>query len=114
MSFFDTQNPGIGGIDELTPAEEAFLTTLAGITGSENEVLTWKSGAPSWEAPGSIPQTTELTYTGNKITRIDKADGSYKTITYTGNKVNTIYSSASNKTKTFVYSGNQITDIIVT
>lgn len=62
------QNPGIGGLEELTSAEETFLTGLAGITysngdilyasggfltnlgiGSEDQVLTSKSGIPSWE-----------------------------------------------------------------
>lgn len=53
MSYFDPQNPGISGLDELTDAEEIFLTTLAGLVGDENDVLTWKSGAPSWEASGA-------------------------------------------------------------
>lgn len=30
MSFFDPQNPGLGGLDELTSAEEVFLTSFAG------------------------------------------------------------------------------------
>lgn len=63
------QNPGIGGLDELTPAEEAFLTSLAGLPyvdgdvlyassglltnlgiGNESDVLTVASGIPSWAA----------------------------------------------------------------
>ena len=33
------QNPGIGGLDELTPAEEAFLTSLAGLPYVDGDVL---------------------------------------------------------------------------
>lgn len=60
MSFFDPQNPGIGGLDELTPAEELFLTTLAGLTGDEGDVLTWIGGAPSWEASSGSGANTAL------------------------------------------------------
>lgn len=69
MSFFDPQNPGIGGLDELTEAEELFITSLAGLTlnqgdilyadaggiltdlgiGSASQVLTVVGGLPSWE-----------------------------------------------------------------
>jgi len=39
MSWFAPQNPGIGGIDELTPAEETFLTSLAGLPVEHGDVL---------------------------------------------------------------------------
>lgn len=32
LSIFYPQNPGISGLDELTPAEELFLTTFAGVS----------------------------------------------------------------------------------
>ena len=48
MSFFAPQNPGIGGLDELTNAEEAFLTTLAGLSYSEGDALQIVSGVPAW------------------------------------------------------------------
>lgn len=67
MSFFQPQNPGLGGLDELTAAEELFLTSLAGLSysdgdilyfsggtltnltiGNEGDVLTVSSGNPSW------------------------------------------------------------------
>lgn len=39
MSFFYPQNPGIGGLDELTPAEEVFLTSLAGLSFQNGDIL---------------------------------------------------------------------------
>lgn len=53
MGWFNSQNPGIGGVDELTNAEELFLTNLAGLNYSEGDILKIVSGSPSWEAPGS-------------------------------------------------------------
>ena len=74
------QNPGIGGLDELTNAEEVFVTSLAGLSyvsgdilyhngsnitrlakGSDDHVLTLASGVPSWAASASgfsDPMTT--------------------------------------------------------
>jgi hypothetical protein len=51
MSFFAPQNPGPGGLDELTNAEEAFLTHFAGLTYSEGNVLTISGGNLVWAAP---------------------------------------------------------------
>jgi len=69
MGPFLRQNPGIGGLDELTPAEEIFLTSLAGLSyalgdilyydgsklntlniGATNEILKVIAGLPSWVA----------------------------------------------------------------
>jgi len=44
LTFFSPQNPGIGGLDELTPAEEAFLTSLAGLPYSEGDTLYYTGG----------------------------------------------------------------------
>lgn len=63
------QNPGIGGLDELTDAEELFIQNLAGLSyssgdilyhdgsnlvrlakGSDDEVLKLASGVPTWGA----------------------------------------------------------------
>lgn len=71
MSFFDTQNPGIGGLDELTDAETLFIQNLTGLTfvtgdilyyngtsltnlgiGSAGQVLTVTSGLPAWTGIG--------------------------------------------------------------
>lgn len=68
MSYFSPQNPGIGGLEELTPAEEAFLTSFAGLSyvngdtlyysaglirrlpiGTTSQVLTVSAGLPSWQ-----------------------------------------------------------------
>ena len=38
MSFFDPQNPGIGGLKELTTAEQLFLTTLAGVSWTQGSI----------------------------------------------------------------------------
>lgn len=39
MSFFDPQNPGLGGLDELTPAEELFVASLAGLPYAQGDIL---------------------------------------------------------------------------
>lgn len=54
MSFpWNITNPGILIANLPTSQEAQYLTNLvlAGGTASENDVLTWKSGAPSWEVP---------------------------------------------------------------
>lgn len=48
MSFFAPQNPGIGGLDELTNAEELFLTTFASLTTYENSTLRFSDGILLW------------------------------------------------------------------
>lgn len=45
MGFFNPQNPGIGGLNELTAAEEAFLTSFAGLSFSNGDILYYNSGA---------------------------------------------------------------------
>lgn len=79
MSYFYPQNPGIGGLDELTPAEEAFLTSLAGLSysngdilyynsgfiqrlpiGSNGQALVVSSGLPAWGTGGSISLSSTL------------------------------------------------------
>jgi hypothetical protein len=47
------QNPGIGGLDELTQAEELFLTRLAGLSYNEGDFLKIVSGLPVWYSGGS-------------------------------------------------------------
>lgn len=39
MSIFTPQNPGIGGLDELTGAEELFVQNLAGLSYAQGDVL---------------------------------------------------------------------------
>lgn len=92
MSFFAPQNPGIGGIDELTAAEELFLTSLAGLTysdgdilyydgntgyltnlqaGTSGQVLTISAGIPSW-----IDSTLQvITDNGNTTTNSITVNG---------------------------------------
>lgn len=45
MAFQDVQNPGIGGLAILTPAEEAFLTSLAGLAYVNGDILYYNSGS---------------------------------------------------------------------
>jgi len=70
MSFFNPQNPGIGGLNELTDAEQLFVQNLTNLSyqdgdilyydsgnlqrlavGTDTHVLTLVSGLPSWQAP---------------------------------------------------------------
>lgn len=78
MSFRDTQNPGIGGLEELTDAEQLFVQNLAGLSfangdilyynnglqrlpkGSDSDVLTLASGLPSWAAGGGSGTVTSV------------------------------------------------------
>lgn len=64
MSFpFNITNPGIFIDGLLTSAERQFVTDLytAGGLASEDDVLTWKSGAPSWEPNAGSGGYTNLT-----------------------------------------------------
>lgn len=71
MHFLDTQNPGIGGLDELTDAETALVQQINGL-GDPNadRILFWDDSANSYKflSPG-----TNLTITN---TTIDAASGS--------------------------------------
>jgi Cu/Ag efflux protein CusF len=62
MLPFNITNPGITIANLPTSQEAQYLTNLvlAGSTASENDVLTWKSGAPSWEplSASSLPDQT--------------------------------------------------------
>lgn len=44
MGFFQPQNPGIGGLDELTVAEEIFLHAFSGLSYSNGDILYYNSG----------------------------------------------------------------------
>lgn len=39
MTFFAPQNPGIGGIDELTNSEELFVMNLVGLSYQQGDIL---------------------------------------------------------------------------
>jgi hypothetical protein len=82
MSYFQPQNPGIGGLNELTEAEELFLTTFAALTYSEGDVLMIKSGALSWEPMGETNYSTRVaTDSGDSTIKYvgDAAAGSLET-----------------------------------
>ena len=69
------QNPGIGGLDELTDAEEVFLTTFAGLSASEGNVLSFVSGAPAWSSTISVTDGFFTMFSGD-FTQEFKIDGS--------------------------------------
>lgn len=79
MSFFQPQNPGIGGLDELTEAEALMIQSLASLSyasgdilyhngtsltrlpkGSNGQVLTLAAGLPSWAAGGGSGTVTSV------------------------------------------------------
>ena len=99
MSFFSAQNPGIGGLDELTDSEEAFLVSLVNQSysegdilfhdgsgfvrlpiGSSGEVLKVDTGVPVWGtgsggdffADGTVPMTGDLNMGNNEITDVSR------------------------------------------
>jgi len=53
MSYFNPQNPGIGGIDEITDAEAQFLQALAGLSYSDGDILYYNDGQIRRLAAGS-------------------------------------------------------------
>ena len=92
MSWFAPQNPGIDGIDELTPAEEAFLTSFAGgdyedgdilyyngnqfnrlAIGSQGHHLVVSSGLPAWaaQAGDNSPTIRQLTSADSPYTETE-------------------------------------------
>lgn len=108
MSFFDTQNPGIGGLKELTNAEQLFLTTLAGLSYNEGDILTIVSGQPAW--------STSSGGLGDFFETVSKNLKSYDyTINYSGDNISTIeYTVPSGVIiKTFNYSGDNISSIVL-
>lgn len=79
MAYRDTQNPGIGGLDELTDAETLFVQNLAALSyangdilyynggsfqrlakGSNGQVLTLSAGLPAWAAGGGTGTVTSV------------------------------------------------------
>lgn len=86
---FNITNPGILIPGLLTSAEQEFVTdlVLAGGTASENEVLTWKSGAPSWE-PSAGGFSDPLTTNGDIIARIA---GTTTRLAQGGNEHSSVY-----------------------
>lgn len=113
MSFFAPQNPGIGGLDELTNAEELFLTTFAGLTYSEGDYLQVVGGELVW-APNSATGRWDKPF-GDAVFTYD-VDGNVETktvgsvvLTFTydvdGN-VDTITDGTNVKTFTYDVNGN--------
>lgn len=80
MSFFDTQNPGLGGLKELTSTETALVTALAAL-GDPNvdRILFWddSAGAYAYLAAGS-----GLTITGTTMTASSSPSGTINEIAY--------------------------------
>ncbi len=73
----------------------------------ESDIVKGKQSAFSSESP-------EFTYSGGAISRIDYADGSYKLFTYTSGKVSQVEHVFPDRTltKSFIYSGETLTDIV--
>jgi hypothetical protein len=113
MSFFAPQNPGIGGLDELTNAEEIFLTTLAGLTYSEGDYLQIVGGNLVW-APSSASGAWDkpfgdATFTYDVDGNIDTKTVGAVVLTFTydidGN-IDTISDGSNVKTFTYDVDGN--------
>lgn len=105
MSIRLPQNPGIGGIDELTADEELFVQNIAGLSystgdvlyydganiinlgvGSNGDVLTLAAGVPSWAAGGGTGDVVGPSSATNEgIVRFDGTTG--KLVANTGIKI---------------------------
>jgi len=57
MSIFGVQNPGIGGLQELTDSEALFLQSLASSSFNEGDILTIVGSEPTWQ-----PNTGSVNY----------------------------------------------------
>ena len=77
MGIFQTQNPGIGGLDELTDIETAFIQSIVYSSYNEGDVLTIDGGVPIWLPPSggsgsgtvtSISSGTGISTTPDPIT----------------------------------------------
>ena len=108
---------------EIYNPSEAGVTTINGLDGDvvlvagsgisltpvgNNITITNTGGGGS-----STPQSYTNTYTGNKITRRDFADGSYILYSYTGNQLN-YRENGRGQRRTFNWVGNQILTTTVT
>ena len=60
MSWFSPQNPGIDGIDELTNAEETFVTSLAGLSYTQGDILYYDGSNLTNLAKGTDGQVLQL------------------------------------------------------
>ena len=66
MSFFDTQNPGIGGLDEITDAETLTLQSISALGDpGADRLLFWDESANDWKF---LTAGSGLTITGTTIT----------------------------------------------
>ena len=94
MGIFTSQNPGIGGIDELTDSEAIFIQQIVSSPKTDGDVLSIVSGEPSWGAPtggfptnvyveniGTLSSFTSYTFTHNlNVTESDVEMGKYKVV----------------------------------
>lgn len=81
---FSTNNPGIGGIDELTAAEEALIESIASL-GSAGQVLTVNGGATGveWTTLAASGDVSAASNFGTDNVLI-KSDGTEKGVQATG------------------------------
>lgn len=95
MGFFTPQNPGIGGLDELTISEQLFIQNLVTLSYSDGDILYYNGGAlqrlpkgtdgqylklasglPSWSTvSGTGDVVGPASSTDNAITRFDSTTG---------------------------------------
>lgn len=124
-----TQNPGIGGLDNLTPSEEVFLMNLAGLDYEQNDTLYYNGAALAVYRKGVAFETisnnlqsydSTLNYDVNgDITDIVYSNGITKTFGYSGGDIVTVTLSGStpsgiNLVKTLTYTSGDVTAITYT
>lgn len=121
-----TQNPGIGGLDNLTPSEETFVMNLAGLEYQQNDIIYYNGTALTVSRKGISFETIStnlqahdatLNYNGNgDITSIVYSNGITKTFNYTGSDITSIVLSGATPsgislTKTLTYTSGDVTSI---
>jgi hypothetical protein len=110
MGIFVSQNPGIGGIDELTDSEALFIQQIVGGSKDEGDVLTISSGLPVWAAPSggtksiiyatsSTNQTSNLSSTNHiEFNTTNFSQGSSISLSTGSGQASGIFTLAANKT----------------
>lgn len=126
MGLFLPQNPGIGGIDELTPSEEVFVMNLVGLDYQRGDILYYNGTTLTVLHPGTSGKFLKTqgagadpiwdTASGGAADSFETVSANLSaydsTLNYTsGNITSIVYSNG--VTKTFNYTGADITSIVL-
>lgn len=110
MSFFAPQNPGIGGLDELTNAEELFLTSFASLSFQLGDTIFFDGGNL---INGNKDVSKTFTYNVDGTLNVITDSRGTKTMVWSGGVLTGVIGTGYYKTKTFSYTDGALTSITV-